>query len=151
MDAEPKIEDTEIHPLGEIRMGCEAFGVTIKTNYGEFDFLSLIPVAVGKENVRDRLEISSCGRYLKVEGEFATWVLDIRNQSISIYRATIRTENNEWSEEQVIYGNERTHISGFKRHIHLQVPFVEKASFEKIYRNYESLRQNQIIEAASAL
>jgi len=132
-------------------MGCEAYGVTIKTNYGEFDFLSLTPVAVGKENIKDRLEMSSCGQYLKVEGEFATWVLDIMNQSISIYRATIRTKNNEWSEEQVIYGNERTHISGFKRHIYLQFPFVPKSSFEQKYRDYESIRQRQINEAASAL
>jgi len=151
LEPEPKIEDIEINPLGEITMGCEAYGATIKTNYGNFDFLSQVPVAVGKENVKDRIEASACGHYLKIEGEFSTWVLDIKNQSISIYRTTIKTKNNEWSEEQVIYGSERTHINGFKKHIYLQFPFVGKARFEEKRKDYESLREKQIREAASAL
>ena len=132
-------------------MGCEAYGLTIKTNYGEFDLLSTMPVIVGEESFKDRIELSSCGQYIKVEGEFATWILDIRNQSISIYRATVKTINSEWSEEQVIYGNEKTHISGFKKHIYLQFPFIEKANFETVYKAYEALRQKQISDATGAL
>ncbi len=151
METEPKIESTEVHPLGEIRMGCAAYGLTIKTNYGEFDLLSTIPVVVGEESVKDRIELSSCAQYVKVEGEFATWILDIRNQSISIYRTTIKTIDNEWSEEQAIYGKEKKHINGFKKHVYLQFPFVDKANFETVYKAYEALRQKQIRDAASVL
>lgn len=110
------IQDVLTHPLGEIAMGAEAYGVTIKTNYGDFDLFAETPVLVGSDDARSRLEISKCGNYAKLEGAFSTWVLDIRNHSVSVLKATIRTENDEWCEEQAIFGSSRAHLNGFKRH-----------------------------------
>ncbi len=75
----------------------------------------------------------------------------MKNQTVSVYKTTIKTENNEWSEEQAIYGRDKTHLNGFNRHYYLQFPFVKKDEFESVYESYKILRQHQIEEAACAL
>ena len=144
-------EKIEIIPLGEIRMGCDAYGIVIKTNSGNFDIFKKTPIMIGHTDHSRCIEESKCNDYLLVKGEFGTYILDIKNQSISVYKATIRTFNNEWSEEQAIYGKERTHINGFDRHYYLQFPFVKKELFPEVFAKYEALRARQIEEAVNAL
>jgi hypothetical protein len=153
----PKIETI---PIGEIRMGCEAFGLIIKTAYGDFEIFKDMPILVGSENYQDRIEISSCNKYIKILGSFGVYILDVHDQSVSIYKTTIRAnvidtrgfgEGSEWSEEQAIYGAVKTHIDSFKSHFYLQFPFIKKEHFQSTLESYETLRIKQIKEAVNAL
>lgn len=86
-----------------------------------------------------------------VKGSFGTYILDIKEQSISIYRTTIRGKNNEWSEEQAIFGKDKTHIKGFSQTYYLQFPFVRQSQFNEVFSKFESLRKQQIETAVNAL
>ena len=141
----------ELKPLGEIRMGCEAYGIVIKTKKGIFDTFSNIPVLVGTEDYSECLEQSSCMQYVLLYGAFGTYILDIENQAVSAYKTTVRTLKGEWSEEQAIFGSEKKHINGFSRHIYLQFPFVSKNEFLTVLKKYESFREQQIEEAVNAI
>lgn len=151
MKREPILEKIELNPLGEIRMGCDACGVLIKTNFGDFDVFKDVPVLIGSTDHSKYIEQSSCKRYLLLKGEFGTYILDIKDQSISVYKTTIRGSNNEWSEEQAIFGKDKTHINGFSRHYYLQFPFVRQKSFYDTLGKYEALRKQQIEVAVNAL
>lgn len=151
MKREAVLEGVELNPLGEIRMGCDAYGVTLKTSFGDFDVFKNIPILIGHTDHSKCIEQSKCNRYLLLSGEFGTYVLDIKDQSISVYKTTIRGENNEWSEEQAIFGKDKTHINGFSRHYYLQFPFVRQASFYEVLGKYEVLRKEQIHAAVDAL
>ncbi|WP_415753803.1 hypothetical protein [Pseudomonas leptonychotis] len=153
----PKIETI---PIGEVRMGCEAFGLIIKTAYGDFEIFKDMPILVGSENYQDRIEISSCNKYIKVLGSLGVYILNVQDQSVSIYKTTIHAnvidtrdfgEGTEWSEEQAIYGKVKTHINSFKNHFYLQFPFVKKEHFHSTLVNYEKLRIKQIKDAVNAL
>jgi hypothetical protein len=157
LESFPKIETV---PIGEIRMGCEAFGIIIKTAYGDFDIFKDMPILVGDENYRNCIEVSACNKYIKLRGEFGVYILNTQDQSVSIYKATIRAnvidtrdfdEGIEWSEEQAIYGKFKTHINSFSSHLYLQFPFVKKEHFHSVLKNYETLRVKQIKEAVNAI
>ena len=151
MKREAVLENVELNPLGEIRMGCDAYGITIKTNFGDFDVFKDVPVLIGSTDYSKYIEHSSCKRYLLLKGEFGTYILDIKDQSISVYKTTIRSSNGEWSEEQAIFGKDKTHINGFSCHYYLQFPFVTQQSFYKTLGKYEALRRVQIEAAVNAL
>jgi hypothetical protein len=151
MKREAELENIELHPLGEIRMGCDAYGITIKTNFGDFDVFEDVPILIGHIDHSRCIEQSSCKRYILLKGEFGTYILDIKDQSISIYKTTIRGTNNEWSEEQAIFGKDKTHINGFSLHYYLQFPFVRQQKFNEILEKYEALRKEQIKVAVNAL
>ena len=151
MKREAVLESVELNPLGEIRMGCDAYGITIKTSFGAFDIFKDVPIMIGSTDHSKYLEQSSCKRYLLLKGEFGTYILDIKDQSISIYKTTVHGVNNEWSEEQAIFGKDKTHINGFSRHYYLQFPFVKQQSFYEIVGKYEALRKVQIEAAVNAL
>jgi hypothetical protein len=150
-DADPKLEKIELVPIEEIAMGCESYGIRIETNFGVFENFANLPVVVGHGDYERCTELSSCSRYYRIKGAFTTWILDIQNQSISVYETTIRTEGNEWSEEQAIFGQQRHHISGFGRHYYLQFPFVGKNEFDNVYQDFTTFRIKQIGEATRAL
>lgn len=151
MKREAVVESVELNPLGEIRMGCDAYGVIIKTNFGDFDIFRDVPILIGHTDHSKCIEHSKCNRYLLLRGEFGTYILDIKDQSISVYKTTIRGANNEWSEEQAIFGKDKDHINGFSRHYYLQFPFVRQKSFYEILGKYEALRKEQIEAAVNAL
>ncbi len=151
MKREAVVEEIELNPLGEIRMGCDAYGLVIKTSFGDFDVFKDIPVLVGHTDHSKCVVQSDCRRYLLVNGGFGTYMLDIKGQSISIYKATIRGSNNEWSEEQAIYGKDKTYIKGFSRTYYLQFPFVKQHQFSDVLFKYESLRKEQIEAAVNVL
>jgi len=150
-DTESIVESIELVPIHEVAMGCESYGIRIKTKNGDFDNFSNLPVIVGHDDPARCTEESSCGKYYRVSGAFTTWILDLQNQSICVYKTTIRTPEYEWSEEQAIYGKDRLHISTFTRHYYLQFPFVGKTEFEEFYNKYVSMRIKQITQAANAL
>ncbi|WP_415891177.1 hypothetical protein ACMXYV_07600 [Neptuniibacter sp. SY11_33] len=151
MRREAVVEDIELNPLGEIRMGCDAYGVVIKTNFGVFDIFRDTPVLIGSTDHSKCITQSKCKRYLLMNGSFGTYILDIKDQSISIYKTTIRGATNEWCEEQAIFGKDKSHIKGFSQHYYLQFPFVRQAQFNEVLAKYESLRQKQIEAAVNAL
>lgn len=151
MKREAVLESVELNPLGEIRMGCDAYGMTLKTNFGDFDLFKDTLILIGHTDCSKHIEQSTCKRYVLLKGEFGIYILDIKDQSISIYKTTIRGENNEWSEEQAIFGKDKIHINGFSRQYYLQFPFVRQASFYKVLGKYELLRKEQIQAAVNAL
>ena len=132
-------------------MGCDAYGVVIKTNFGDFDIFKDTPILIGHTDHSKCIEKSECNRYLLLKGEFGKYIIDIKDQSISVYRITIRGINNEWSEEQAIYGKDKCHIKGFSHHYYLQYPFVRQASFYEVLGKYEALRKQQIEAAVNSL
>ncbi|MFM1694675.1 hypothetical protein [Aeromonas salmonicida] len=151
MKREAIVEEIELNPLGEIRMGCDAFGVVIKTNFGNFGLFKDSPIIIGNTDHSKVIVQSKCKRYLLVKGSFGTYILDIKDQSISIYKTTIRGAGNEWSEEQAIFGKDKTHIKGFDQTYYLQFPFVRQSEFNAVLSKYESLRKAQIEAAVNAL
>lgn len=151
MRREAVVEEIELNPLGEIRMGCDAYGVVIKTNFGNFDLFKDTPVLIGHTDHSKVIIPSKCKRYLLVKGCFGTYILDIKDQSISVYKTTIRGAGNEWSEEQAIFGKDKTHIKGFDQTYYIQFPFVRQAKFNEVLSKYESLRKKQIEAAVNAL
>ena len=48
MRREAVVEHIELNPLGEFRMGCDAYGMTIKTNFGEIETFRDVPVMIGQ-------------------------------------------------------------------------------------------------------
>ena len=151
MKREAVLESVELNPLGEIRMGCDAYGIIIKTNFGDFDIFKDIPILIGNTDHSKYIEQSKCKRYLLPRSDFGTYILDIKDQSISIYKITMRGPNNEWIEEQAIFGKDKNHIGGFSRHYYLQYPFVRKESFHETLKKYETLRKVQIETAVNFL
>ena len=151
MKREAVVEDIELNPLGEIRMGCDAYGVVIKTNFGVFDLFKETPILIGNTDHSRVIIHSKCHRYLLLKGSFGTYILDIKDQAISIYKTTIRGAGSEWSEEQAIFGKGKTHIKGFNQTYYLQFPFVRQEQFNEVLSKYESLRKKQIEEAVNAL
>lgn len=145
------VQDVELNSLGEFRMGCEAYGITINTNFGDIETFKDVPIMIGQTDYSRVIEQSSCKRYLLIIGAFATYILDIKEQTISVYRATVRGVNNEWCEENPIYGKETHHVNGLSRHYYLQFPFVKKEHFHQVFGAYTALRKRQIEEATAAL
>lgn len=151
MRKEAVVESIQINYLGEFRMGCDSYGLTITTNFGVIETFSDIQILIGQSDYSKIVEQSACKRYLLIKGAFATYIVDIKDQSISVYRATVRGIDDEWSEENAIYGKETHHIRGFSRHYHLQFPFVRKDNFHQVFCEYESLRRRQMQELTGAL
>src|SRR5690606_24538945 len=120
MRREAVVEEIELNPLGEIRMGCDAYGVMIKTNFGCFDIFKDIPVLIGHADHSKCISQSECKRYLLVKACIGTYILDVKEQSISIYKTTFRGKNNECCEELAIFAKEKTHIQGFSQTYYLQ-------------------------------
>lgn len=141
------ITHVELHPLGEIRMGCQAYGISIETNFGNFEVFRQAPILVGHTDYDKQLSQSKCTRYIALHGSFATYLLDIKDQSIAIYRMTIRGKNNQLSEENAILGKRRFHISGFSQSYFLQFPFIKKECFNDAVEHYIERRQQQMAEA----
>ena len=150
----------EIMSLGEFRMGCEAYGLRIRTGYGIFDFMIDMPVLIGSDNWQKVIEESCCGEYIKVDGAFDTFILKCSELRASVYKTTINTsviddrdwgEGGEWTVENVIYGSQRQHINTFKNHIYLQFPFVDQGIVNKMLGDYKALRVKQIAEAVACI
>jgi len=146
--------------LGEFRMGCDAYGLVVSSARGTFRALEAAPVFVGNEDTDKALELSTCDRYLIVGGAFATYVLDLEDTSISLFKVTIRkrirSENpyedfSVWSEENPIYQKHNLHLNGKSgRHYFLQFPFVRDEDFNASFDIYHALRVRQILEARKA-
>ena len=83
------VEDIVLNPLGEILMGCYAYGFVIKTNFGNFVIFKETPILIGHTDHSKCIAQSDCKRYLLVKGGFGTYILDIKDQSISINKTTI--------------------------------------------------------------
>ena len=132
-----------LNSLGEIRMGCDAYGIIIKTDYGTIDIFKDEHILVGHTDYSKCIEHSKCKKYLLVKGDFATYIIDIKKQSIALYKITIHDEN-IWSEERAIFGKEKKHINGFLGHYYLQFPFIKKDNFLKTVNQYKILRKQQI-------
>ena len=151
MRREAVLEGVKLNPLGEVRMGCDAYGVIIETSFGRFDIFKEVPILIGHEDYTKHIEQSACHRYLLLRGEFGIYILDIKDQSISVYQTTIRGVTNEWSKEQAIFGQKKSHINGFSRAYYLQFPFVRQSAFYEVLGKYEALRKQQIEIAINAL
>lgn len=141
--------------LGEIRMGCTAYGINIKAVNGEFKSLEAAPILVGSDDWKNIVEASTCCRYLVIHGQFCIYILDLEEISVSLYRATIRGRIGEWdegvtvwSEETPICGSNTFHLNGVSgKHYYLQFPFVRDSEFSNFFDSYHALRMQQIIQA----
>ena len=133
------------HPLGEIRMGMDAYGITLKKN-------DRIMKALANEQVFDSpkpsVELATESRsntdYLILHGLFATYVVDLAEWKLSLFRATIRGQT-FWTEENPIYGRNEKHLNGQSgRHYFVQFPFVSDNDFLKVWQQYHEKRVRQI-------
>ncbi len=132
-------------PLGEIRMGCEAWGLSIAGKQTAFSALSNHSVLVGSADWSDRVVHSRCGDYLIVEGVFFTFVLSLGHQTLSLYKATLRDDTGTWCEETPIFGKDTLHLNGTNgKHYYVQFPFIPDEKFWPVFRAYEQLRLAQI-------
>jgi hypothetical protein len=143
-----------IIPLGEFRMGTEGFGVQIQTPDGRIESLANEIVFHRPGHADEEsgwhehfLDSSADGRFLIIEGAFSTFVVDLEELTLSLYKDTIRSIDKIWSEETPIYGEDTFHINGKRRHYYLQFPFIEDPDFPRHRSAYHALRLRQISEA----
>jgi hypothetical protein len=138
-------------PLGEIRMGCEAWGLSVDGGGWGFSALCAHPVLVGSADWEERTHQSLCGKFLVVEGAFFTFVLSLEDQTLSLYKATVRDNNGTWCEETPIYREDTRHLDGQNgKHYYIQFPFFPDEKFWEEFRAYEKLRLAQIEHARHA-
>jgi hypothetical protein len=136
-----------IIPLGEIRMGSEAFGLSISLDGKEYDVLTKANVFLSLNEKQIAEKIIECrdGIHTVIEGYFATYVINENKKQMSLYRATVRSQDGIWCEETPIFGNEIEHIDGKNgKHYYIQFPFVEIAHFNTKWSEYEAIRIQQI-------
>jgi len=110
---------------------------------------------IGSDDYSMVIEKSSDGNALCISGQCATYILKLKKNLISLYKITVRDANNEWTEETPVFGQEKMHIDGFKRHYSIQVPFVPDdvpdEELDTYMENYVQLRQKQREEAVNAI
>src|SRR5258708_1364961 len=100
----------QLVPLGEFRMGAEGFGVRVYADSGNVECLSdeivfsKPPEAVTSNWHEAFLDSSFDGIFLIIRGIFTTFVLNLENLSLSLFKDTIRTEDGVWCEETAIFG-----------------------------------------------
>ncbi len=138
----------KIHNLGEFRMGAEGFGISFIFDDKIYDFLSDLVVFcnVTNESVTKHLTYSIDNKYLIVKGIFDTYVIDVYEREISLYKVTIRT-NQIWSEETAVWGSQVRHINGGDgSHYYIQFPFVPFNCFNRKREEFETLRIKQLNE-----
>jgi hypothetical protein len=93
------------------------------------------------------VEFAAEQRFLLLHGVFSTYVVDVENCSISLFKDTIRAPEGIWCEETPIFGSDTCHVSGTRRHYYLQFPFLSEADFVAQRSIYHELRRQQIKEA----
>jgi hypothetical protein len=132
-------------------MGCDAWGLSVTAGTYSFGALVAHPVLIGDDNWSSRIHESTCGNYLIVDGAFFTFVLAVKDQSLALYKATIRGDDQVWCEETPIYKTETVHLNGANgKHYYLQYPFVTDSQFWDAFHVYEQLRLTQIGYAKNA-
>lgn len=133
--------------LGEIRMGADAYGIAIECNGTTMDALWETPVIVTSASPTVDTEESADGRYLVVSGFFATYIFDLIDLTISLFRATIRNRHGICLEENPILGTDVRHFNGVSgNHYYIQFPFVSSDEFNGTLQKYERKRLIQISE-----
>ena len=134
--------------LGEFRMGAEGHGLILYINGHSYDALadSIVFCNVNQQEAGKFIDYSCDDNYLIIKGFFDTYIIDLKNATISLFRITLR-DIGMWCEESPIYGNIQTHINGKNgKHYFIQFPFIPFASFNKIKEQYIVLRIHQINE-----
>lgn len=137
----------ETNCLGEFRMGVNGHGLSVMCRKGRFSALRSVIVLASSDPDSPPVstDLSTDGRYLVVNGDFATYVFDLDEIKISLYRATVRGAEGVWCEENPIQGREVTHFnvqSG--RHYYIQFPFIGDAEFNDAWSRYLAKRLVQI-------
>lgn len=135
--------------LGEFRMGTNGFGITIinkDVTINVFDKEIIFASAEKKINIENYIDYSNDSKYLIIEGAFFTYIIDLIDNTISIYQCTIKDANGAWSEEIPIMGNNKTHINTKKRHYYIQYPFFTQSEFTNKWNYYKWKRLEQINE-----
>jgi len=74
MKREAILKKVVLNPLGEIRMGCDAYGVIIETNFGDFDIFKDVPIIIWGTDYSRHIEQSKCKRYLLLMSDFGTYI-----------------------------------------------------------------------------
>lgn len=136
-----------ITDLGEIRMGCPSFGLLLEDNEEVYQTFSeeAIFITQDKGSIITKICESTDGLYLIIKGDFFTYIINKAEKTVSVYKATIRSESGIWSEETPIAGSETYHLNGTDgRHYYLQFPFIHLKNFKRNWQNYNHIRIDQI-------
>lgn len=139
----------EINSLGEFRMDTVAYGVIVECEAGRFDALihTKVYVATGGNKPKIDSDESTDGRYLILIGYFDTFVLDLEEFELSLFRTTVRSRDGIWSEETPILGSSTRHINAKSNdHYYIQFPFVPDEEFSEVWEEYSKRRIIQIRE-----
>ena len=142
----------EITDLGEFRMGCEGHGIVFVIDGTRYDALAkqIVFCNVTRESVSEYLCYSRDRRYLIAKGIFDTYVIDLSERLISLYKVTVR-DSEIWSEETAVWGAKRTHVSGEDgNHYYIQFPFVPFSDFMSLRQNYTFKRIAQLRDQTNA-
>jgi hypothetical protein len=133
------------HPLGEIRMGSEGYGITLTCPGGEANALKNEVVLLTSSPQKDRVNLVACNdSHFVIEGTFATWIFNAADISWSLFRITVR-DGGTWSEETPIFGSDRYHFNGENgRHYYVQFPFCRDSDCQELWKRYKALRIEQI-------
>jgi hypothetical protein len=84
---------------------------------------------------------------LILESNFATYVIDLEELTISLFHATIRGEDGIWCEETPVLGMASRHVTGKSgKHYYIQFPFVADSDFNIVWADYYRRRLTQIRE-----
>lgn len=134
-----------VNSLGEIRMGADAYGISIDCEGKAIKCLWETPVIVTAGDPTIDSEESSDGNYLIVKGAFATYLFDLTEMTISMFKATIRGRDGIWTEENPILGTEVRHFNGTSgKHYYVQYPFLGDFEFNRVWKRYEEKRLEQL-------
>ena len=140
----------ELHEIGEFRMGAWAFGVTIFSGSTVISCLENIHVFSGSMESPDISELVDEDpeqNTIVLIGTFSSFVIDLNNAKLSLFKHTIRDSSGIWCEETPIYKDKQVHVSSkFGKHYYVQFPFYNQEQFNAKVQSYEQLRLTQIKE-----
>jgi hypothetical protein len=128
-------------------MGVCGHGLSVICRNGRFSALRDVIVFASSDPDSPPVatDLSTDDRYLVVNGEFATYVFDLDEMKISLYRATVHGDEGVWCEENPIQGKEVAHFNTQSgRHYYIQFPFVGDAEFNNVWSQYLAKRLVQI-------
>ena len=143
-----RIFNYELTYLGEVRMGCPAYGLSI--SYGSQNWLTfantILYTAAHRHHPLDNLKHSKCNRYDVIPFYDFTLVIDKVKEAVSLLKARFRIDNTTFSEETPIWKSESTYIEekdGYPIGA-TQYPFVPIDEFWVEWDKYVDLRREQI-------
>lgn len=133
---------------GEFKMGVDGYSLIVLDEDGNIfsDYFKDRYAWVGhitKENPPHFFDKNESFLIIK-DNHNATYVLDLENKLLSLYKTTIRTFSGEVCNENAIWGNEKMRIHLPEDVLYIQFPFLSLSEFDQVVKRYTEIRKTQI-------